>query len=415
MFTTRALARGAPRAARTIRTSKPARRLQSTTTSSQATPPPNSSHLASGLAGGLAGASLFYGIYLFTPSGRMTSKINQAAREANNKYQAAAATLQDKAPSTDEAVDRLKQVCYSYVAWVPGGRAYVDAAFKDVAAIREKRSDEVDELVDETYKRFQGIAKAGLSVEAAGKVYEALGEVSNRLTKLAGGAAEQILENHPQLKEKVGGPIEQLKEMGEQYGPEAKKMADETWDQVGDVLSSGFSAESVSKVKKLVEEKTQKLKELGEEVWEKGMEQAKPYLDKNPQVKKLIEENQDILKKGNATDLFKQVKSAVEKGDTSKLEDYVKKAVEKTKSSTAGHGASSLMGSTGFTALGQFLGGGSGKIQENIEVLTEVVNNHSSEGNKLLEETKEELKKVLEDKAKKAQGIVDSAQRQKAN
>lgn len=32
----------------------------------------------------------------------------------------------------------------------------------------------------------------------------------------------------------------------------------------------------------------QKMQELGNKVWEKGMEQAKPYLDKSPKVKELV-------------------------------------------------------------------------------------------------------------------------------
>lgn len=37
-------------------------------------------------------------------------------------------------------------------------------------------------------------------------------------------AAEDVLENHPQLKEKLGGSADQLKQLGEQIGPKAKKV-----------------------------------------------------------------------------------------------------------------------------------------------------------------------------------------------
>lgn len=307
----------------------------------------------------------------------MASKINKAAREADKKYQQAAATLKDKAPATDEAVDRLKQFCYSYVAWVPGGRHYVDVAFRDLESVRERNRDEADKLVAETYAKFQDIAKSGLSMESVSKAYEALAELSKRLAKMAGRAADQILDNHPQLKEKVGGPINQLKQMGEQYGPEAKKMVDETWDEIGDVMSSGFSAESVEKVRRLVEEKSEKLRQLGDQAWQKGMEQAKPYLEKNSKVKELVTENQDLLKQGNASALFKQVKGAVESGDTGKLEDYVKKAVDEAKLSSFGQTATALVGSGSFAGLGQFLGassqGAGERVQQNIEVLSEVL------------------------------------------
>jgi len=362
----------------------------------------------------VAGAALLYGIYTFTPAGRMSSKINKTVREADKKYQQAAATIKDKAPSTDEAIDRLKQFCYSYVALVPGGRHYVDVAFQDLETLRESHGDDVDRLVAETYAKFQDIAKAGLTMEAASKTYEALADLGKKAARLAASAADKVLDNHPQLKDKIGGPIDQLKQMGEQYGPEAKKMVDDTWNQIADVVSQGFSADSVDKVRKIVEDKTQQLRKFADQAWQKGMEQAKPYLDKNPKVKELIEKNQDLLKQGNATALFQQVKSAVESGDTSKLESYVKDAVDKAKS-TADQGMSSFgLGSgAGLAGIGELLGlsskDASGQIQEHVGVLSELMSNHSDDGKKLLEETRDDLKRVLEEKAKKAKKIVDEA------
>ncbi|KAK5659788.1 hypothetical protein OQA88_999 [Cercophora sp. LCS_1] len=416
MLSSRTLTRAAPRTSRAFRSPRLNNPRFQSTTSSASNAPPAANHFASGVAGGLAGATLLYGIYTMTPSGRMASKINKAAKEADKKYQQAAATLRDKAPSTDEAIGRVKQFCYSYVAWVPGGRAYVDTAFDDLNSIRERNSDEVDKLVSDTYAKFQDIAKSGLSMESAGKTYEALADMGRKLAKLAINAGDEILERHPQLKEKVGGPLDQLKQMGDQYGPEAKKMVDETWDQIGDVLSGGFSVASVDKIRKLVEEKSQKLKKFGEQAWEKGLEQAKPYLEKNPKVKELIMENQDALKQGNATALFKEVKGAVEGGNLEKLEEYVKQAVDKAKGS-AGKGTGSIASSTGIGGsiggLGQLLGV-SGKdagesVQKNIQALSDIMNNHSSEAKKLLEETRDDLKKLLEDKASKAQKIVEGA------
>lgn len=357
----------------------------------------------------MAGAGLLYGIYLMTPTGKMTRKINKAAKEADNKYQQAAATLKSKTPSTDEAVEKLKNFCYSYVAWVPGGRQYVDAAFDDLAAIRESHGDEVDKIVSETYSEFQDIARMGLSLEAASKAYDALLNLAKKVASLSGSAADQILERHPQLNDKVGGSIKQLKEMGAQYGPEARKLVDETWSQINDVLSSGFSAESADKVRKIVQERTEQVRKAGDEFWEKGLEQAKPYLDKSPKLKELVTNNRDLLKKGNVTELFKQLKSLGEGGDAGKVEEYVKQAVDKAKEK----GSQAAGGSTGLAALSQLLGTSSDdvgrKLQDHIGLLSEVANKHSSEGKQLLEETKDDLRKLLEEKAKKAQKIVESA------
>lgn len=420
MLSARPVVRAAARAPRTVRPARlPQQRCHQSTASSAASKAQSTassnSHFASGIAGGIVGSILLYTAYSFTPAGRTASKLNKAAKEANKKYQEAAATLQKNTPSTDDAINAVKNFCYSYVAWVPGGRQYVDAAFRDIETVREKNGDDVDKLVKDTYSKFQGIAKGGLSMETASKAYDALADLAKELGRLAGSAADQILENHPKLKEQVGEPMKQLKDMGEQYGPEAKRMVDETWDQVSDILKGGFSVQSAQKVKQLVEEKTHKLKEFGDKAWQKGMEQAKPYLDKSPKIKELVEKNQDLLKRGNASALFKQVKEAAESGDAGKLEDYVKQAVEKAKAA-GGKASSSIMGSgASFAGLGQLLGGSTegltGEVQKHVETLSKLVNDHSDEAKKLAEETKNDLKTLLEEKAKKAQGIAESAQK----
>ncbi|KAK4118401.1 hypothetical protein N657DRAFT_651315 [Parathielavia appendiculata] len=405
MFTPRFPARAisTARNARLLRATREARRFQSTRAG-----PTSSSHFAAGVAGGVAGAGLLYGIYLMTPTGKMTRKINAVAIETNKKYQQVAATIQDKTPTTDEAIDKLKQFCYSYVAWVPGGRQYVDTAFNDLAAIRESHGEEVDRIVSETYREFQDIARTGLSLESASKAYDALANLAKKLASLSGSAADQILERHPQLNDKVGEPIKQLKQYGQQFGPEAKKLADETWAQIGDVMASGFSAESVDKVRKIVEERTQQIRKIGDDLWEKGLKQAKPYLDKNPKLRELVTKNSDILKQGNMTDLFKQIKSLGEGGDMSKLEEYVKQTVDKAKSTGSKAAGSGSMGGSSFAVLGQFLGTES----DDLEKLTDAVSKHSGEAQELLEETKEDLRKLLAEKAKKAQQFAEKTKKE---
>ncbi|KAK4649871.1 hypothetical protein QC762_704360 [Podospora pseudocomata] len=414
-------ARIVPRATRVARTTKSTpRRFQSTassTTQAAANAAPSGTgHFASGVAGGIAGAALLYGIYTMTPSGKMMKTMNATVKETNKKYEQLAATLKNKTPSTDEALGKVKEVCYSYAGWVPGGRQYVDVAFKDIEDIRDANKEEVDKLVAETYKEFQNITAAGLTLEAASRSWEALQKLSQRIANLSANASEQLLDNHPQLKEKFGGSFDTLKQMGSQYGPEAKKIVDDTWKQVNDIIKGGFTTENADKVRKLVEEKTQQVRKMGDQVWDKGLETAKPYLDKSPAVRDLINNNKDILKQGNASELFSKIKSMSESGDSSKLEDYVKQAVNKAKESgdTGKSWTSSIVGgSTGFGVLSQFLGSSSEgvtqKVKDNIGVLSEVYKKHSDEGQKLLEETQEDLRKLLEEKAKKAQKIADAA------
>lgn len=289
------------------------------------------SHIATSFVGGLAGAALFYGAYSYTPAGRTASAVNKTLYEASQKYDAAAKKLQENTPSADQAVDSIKQFAYSYVAWIPGGREYIDLAFKDWESVRKNHKDDADKIVNDTYKELQKVSKGGLSLETASQALEVLAEFTKKMASLSADAFSDVVDNHPQLKEKFGGSIEQLQAMGEKYGPEAKKKVDETWDELKKILVGGFSVANLDKVRKLLEEKVEQVRKLGDDAWKKALEEAKPLLDKNPEAKKLIEENTDILKKGDYKELFNKVRDAVDSGSLEDLQKYVISALNNSK------------------------------------------------------------------------------------
>lgn len=397
-----------PRAARSARIPRQQRvRFQSTTSSGASAS--GTSSFGAGIAGGIAGTVLCYGIYSFTPAGRTASKLNKAVKDAEVKYLAASKKLQESAPSPDDAANYIKQLAYSYTSWVPGGRAYVDTAFDDWEKIRKNHKEEADEIVNDAYKKFQEVAKAGLTLEAASKGYEAIADLTKKIAELSGDAISDILDNHPQVKEKLGGNIDQLKQMGERYGPEAKKQVDETWKQLKELAAGGFSVANMDKARKIIEEKTQQVRKLGDEAWKRGLEEAKPYLDKNPKIKELVEKNADALKQGNAKELFEAAKKAADSGDLGGLESYVSDAVKKAKSA-----ASSVGGAGVFAGLDQYVKmiPQGDEIMPKIKQLSEVAEKHKDEGEKLLKETLEELKSVLEKKAEKAEEIVEKAKKE---
>ncbi|KAK2046735.1 hypothetical protein LZ31DRAFT_551992 [Colletotrichum somersetense] len=410
MMSARPLVRSTiPRASRAVRVPRQQPiRFQSTTTSSSTAGSAGSgnSHFGAGVAGGLAGAGLFFAIYSFTPAGRAASKVNKAAKEAEKKYTAAAQKLQENTPSPDQAIDYIKQFAYSYVGWIPGGRAYVDSAFNDFETVRKNHKEEADEIINDAYKQFQEVAKAGLSLDAVHKAYEVLTDISKKIASLGGDALSDIIDNHPQLKQKLGGNVDQLKDMGAKYGPEAKKQVDETWRQVQDVLAGGFSASNFEKARKLIEDKVEQVRKLGDEAWKKALEEAKPYLDKNPKVKELVEQNADALKQGNAKELFEKAKKAAESGDLGGLESYVGDAVDKAKSKVSKVGES-----FGLDQYFKMIPDGD-QIMPKLKQLREVADKHKDEGERLFKETIEEVKKVLENKAKKAEEIANNAKKE---
>lgn len=366
------------------------------------------------MAGGVIGALVFYGAYTYTPAGRTASTINKAAVEANKQYKAAAAKLQQASPEPDKAIAYIKDLAYSYVGWIPGGRGFVDTAFKDVETVRENHRDDVDNIISDGYKQFQDLSKAGLSMETATRAYDTLADLAKKIADLSVDAVSDIADNHPEIKEKLGGNMDKLKAMGEEYGPEAKKQVDETWRQVKEIFAGGFSAANLDKARTLINEKVEQVQKLGDEAWSKGLDAAKPLLDKNPKVKELIEKNADALKQGNVKELFDKAKASVDSGKLEDLEKYVKGAVDKVKSK--GEEAASKAKSKGEEAAGDWgldkyfdmLPEGS-EVLPKLQQISKIASEHKDQGEKLLKETMDELKKLLEQKAKKAQDIVDSA------
>ncbi|KAL7948283.1 hypothetical protein V8C42DRAFT_313994 [Trichoderma barbatum] len=377
-------------------------RFQTTSsTASSAGSTASNGSFAAGIMGGVAGAALFYGAYSFTPAGRTASKLNKAVKEAEKKYQEAAKKLQANTPNASQAVDSIKQFAYSYVGWIPGGRGYVDAAFRDWETVRKEHGKEADQLVNDAYKQFQELSKSGLSLETASRAYDVLADLASKIASLAGDALSDVVDNHPQIKEKLGPNIDQLKQMGEQYGPEAKKQVDETWRQVKDIFAGGFSVASLAKARELIDDKVKQVQKLGDEAWKKGLEEAKPYLEKSPKIKELLENNGEALKQGNITELFSKVRDTAKSGDLGGLESYIKQAAKKV---------SDKAEASGWGSLDKYLD----KIPQGSEILGKLeemgrlAEDHKEEGEQLLKETLGDIQKVLEEKGQKAKEIVDS-------
>lgn len=268
--------------------------------------------------------------------------------------------------------------------------------------MQEKHGAEVEKIVSNTYSELKDAGKSGMSMETVTKSWEVLEKAVKDLGALAGDAAEQILDNHPQIKEKVGGNIEQLKGMAESYGPEAKKEVEEMWSQMGDVLKGGVSAGSIEKIREMVQDKVEKVKKLGDEAWKKGLEQAKPYLEKNPEVKKMVEENADALKQGNVSQVFEKVKDAVSSGNTDDLKKYVQQAGEKAKNSGVGKSIESYA---------KMIPGGS-EIIPKLQKLQEVAQTRGSDAEKILKGAYKDIQDVLQKRTSEVEKLAEEAKKE---
>lgn len=392
--------RTAVRATRVLRVRSTLRnaRYESTSTSSA-----GGSSFSPALIGGVAGGAItFLGGYTWYHFSGVKTFVN-TMHETKSYFDKATKQLKEATPEPNEALKWLRQTATSYAAFIPGASGYVNSAFDDLDAIRNKHGEEVDKIVKEAYTELKAVTQEkGMSIETAQKAWDILQKHLKKIGELAGDAAQDILNNHPELKEKVGGNLDQLKQMGDKYGPEAKKQVDKTWEQISDIIKGGVSMETGNKIRKVVQEKMEMVQKMGDEAWKKGMEQAKPYLEKSPKVKELIEKNADSLKKGNVGELYQKVKEAVESGDTGSIESYIKSATDKAKQG-AGKG--------GLEQYFNMIPGGD-KIIPKISQLQEIAQKHGEEAEKIAKEAIEEIQQVLQRKGDEAQKLAEKAQKE---
>ncbi|KAF3003742.1 hypothetical protein E8E13_009531 [Curvularia kusanoi] len=361
------------------------------------------------LVGALSGAAaaVTVGYIFYRQSG--AHEVVQASKKTKEYVNATTQKIKENTPEPNEALEWLRNAAQSYAAFIPGAKGYVDAAFNDLDAVRAKHGDEVDAIVREAYGELRDVLKGGdISVFTAQKAWQVLVKHLGRIADLSGDAAQQIMDNHPKLKEKVGGNLDTLKQLGDQYGPEAKKEVDRTWEQISDIIKTGVNPANIEKIKSVVQEKVEKIKQLGDKAWEKGMEQAKPYLEKNPQVKKLIEENKDALKTGNVQELYERVKTAVEKGDTGDLEKYVKDAASQAKDKAQQYGFDvDSVQKYAEQYMNKIPGGG--EILPKLQQLQEAASKHGDEAQKIFKDAMSEVTEVLKKHGEKAQNLAKEA------
>jgi len=354
--------------------------------------------LIGGVAGGAVAFLTGYTWYHF--SGAKT--LVNTSKQTQEYLEKAKQTIAQKAPEPNEAFHWLKDTVKSYAAFIPGARGYVDTAFDDLEKIRNDHEKEFDQVVKDAYNELTDLSKKeGFNTASASKSLQILQKYFKRLFDLAGDAAESILDNHPQLREKVGGSFDQLKQMGDTYGPQAKEEVSQAWQQISDIIQRGATVDSAKEIKDLIQDKKNKLQKLGDQAWQKGLEESQEYLDKNPKLKQLIEENADTLKKGNFKELWGLVKDSASSGKTENVEKYVKEKAEEAKTSD-------------LSSLDNWLNmipGGSTMIPQ-LQSLQTIAQKKGSEAENVLKETLEELREVLEKRKNQVEKIAEEGKKE---
>lgn len=356
------------------------------------------------LAGGVIGGSLvlvgFYSWYHF--SGAKTTL--NTANSAMSSFQSAKQSFIEATPEPNEALQWLRSTATSYAALLPGGKQAVNKVFDDIDKVRERRGDKIDKTVTKAYEDLKGVLEKGkLDADTARRFWNVLERSMEELTQIAKEAGQDVLEQHPELQEKLGGGVETLRKYGESYGPEAKKVVDDTWKKVLEIWQGGLSKDNIEKAKKLIEEKTKEVQKMGNKAWDKGMETAQPYLKKNPTVKKLVEENKDKLLKegGNVEELFEQATKAAKDGNTDSLEKFIGKALGDMK----GKGEEGLQGILGKIPDGK-------EMTEKFVKLQKLAQSKGSEAEKLAKEAFQEIKGILQKKLEEGEKLAEETKEQ---
>jgi hypothetical protein len=382
-----------------LRSLQYARRFESSQAGSSTSPAASgggSGAITGGLVGGGVALGIGYGLYHFSGARSTVNTISSTKKQFENALK----KTTEAAPEPDQAIQWLRKSASGYTGLIPGAQQYVDGAFDELESIKKEHGQEADKIVKDAYNDLRKISGDGVSMEALTKAWEVLQTAGKRIKDLAGDVGTDLLEKNPQLKEQFGGKFQELKRMGDQYGPEAKKQVDETWNQVQDVVKGGVGVGTFDQIRKLIEEKIQKVQQLGDQAWDKGIEQAKPYLDKSPKVKEFVEKNRDKLKNANLSELWQKVKDAAQSGDTSDLESFAK---QKAKDAQQSFG-----GGQGMEQYLKMIPGGedvSGKLRQ----LWELSEKHGDKAEKLIKEAFEEVKGVLEKKVDEGKNLADEA------
>ncbi|KAK5170078.1 uncharacterized protein LTR77_004662 [Saxophila tyrrhenica] len=225
--------------------------------------------LAGGVVGGFTATAIMYSYYHFSGAKSTIQAAQQYKSYADSATDSLKVKFEEQTPDANQALQTLKEAAQKYASFIPGARQYVDAAFKDLESVKQKHGDEVDKIVSEAYGELRDVSKQGMNLEAAGQVWSVLSKHLERLFSLGGDAAEDILNNHPELKQKLGGSTDQLKQLGEKYGPKAKQQVDETWKQVQDIINTGLRPDNIEKIRSLVQDRAKEIRKMGEEVYSK--------------------------------------------------------------------------------------------------------------------------------------------------
>lgn len=364
---------------------RPAARFNSSTSSSAngaATNP-----LTAGLIGGFTTLGVAYAWYHFSGAKQAVN----LAKSGVNAYESVKQNVKEKTPEPTEALKFLRSTIDQYIGLIPGAKPYVDSLFQDLDQLSERHGNKVNEILSRTYNEIKDATKGGLNAETGQKVLQILQQRVREIRSLASDVSDDIMKAHPELQEKVGGSLDELKKLADKAGPEAQKKVDEVYEQIQAIVNKGLTPAGVASAGYLINDVMSSIRQTADQSWTEGLQMAKPILDKYPQVKRLVEENADSLKSGNVKELFSNLTSG---NSSSDIESYIMDKVSQAKQLSTKDFEKYVKQIPGVERIPHY------------DEFMQLLKDQSQDAEKLIKDTYEEIKKVLERKTDEASKIL---------
>jgi hypothetical protein len=258
--------------------------------------------------------------------------------------------LAEKTPSADEALNYFRSVAKSYGSLIPGASSYIDPMFDTLDELKQSHGEEAEKIIKGTYHEVrETVVNGSFDLKTGEKVVEILKrravEVEQLAEKVGTDVLKPVIDKNPQLGDAIGGSYDDLKRLVAKHGPEARAKYDDLVKQLKQIIDKDVSASSIKQVQDLIQQKTREIKEFGEkagrDAWDKSSKQAKPYLDKMPDVKKTLDENMGVLIATggkNIQEIYDKIKEVAHKGvnnqNVEDLQKMIKEKVEQAKQSS---------------------------------------------------------------------------------
>ncbi|EJT99689.1 hypothetical protein DACRYDRAFT_23741 [Dacryopinax primogenitus] len=360
------------------------------------------SNFLSAILGGGVVLGGIYGYYHWSGA----AKFVQGAQ----KFRDSAVQARDKAlknvPSTSQAIAYLRQTAHAYTLLIPGGKKYVDETFDNLEEASRKHGPEVDGIIGRAYAELRKVVDEGeADLETARKVAGVLARRGKELAELTRKAGGDFLDKYPGAEEGLGKAYAEMERFAFQRGEEGKKAMEDVRKQLGEMLSKGGAStdEVVSKAKEMLSRRQQDLRGVGEKVWKEGMDRAKPYLDKLPELRKTLDEHRGTFvgavsgKSGEVWDRLRQAAEGKDKKKTvQEFKDWVNEKEEEA--TEAGEETWDKLEETI-----KLLPGGQVALESTPELqkYTDALKQKAPEAKKVAEEAWSEILAVLKEKGKK--------------